>query len=145
MRKVLLITTLLLALMRIVAACDNETASDGETNALETVVTSIAESEKVAVDETKSETTEPEATEPETTEPETDPPAVHMHMGEEWVTVNEPACTTEGNKYFLCSCGEIIESETIPATGHTEETIPAVDATCTASGLTAGKKCTVCG
>ena len=28
---------------------------------------------------------------------------------------------------------------------HTEEVIPAVDATCTATGLTAGKKCAVCG
>ena len=29
--------------------------------------------------------------------------------------------------------------------GHTEETIPAVPATCTATGLTEGKKCSVCG
>ncbi|MBQ7475121.1 MAG: S-layer homology domain-containing protein, partial [Clostridia bacterium] len=43
-------------------------------------------------------------------------------------------------------CGEIlVAQEVIPATGHTEETIPAVPATCTESGLTEGKKCSVCG
>ena len=32
----------------------------------------------------------------------------------------------------------------VPALGHTEEEIPAVAATCTESGLTAGSKCSVC-
>ncbi len=35
--------------------------------------------------------------------------------------------------------------EIIPATGHTEEVLPAVEPTCTETGLTEGKKCTVCG
>ena len=34
---------------------------------------------------------------------------------------------------------------TVPATGHTEVGIPAVAATCTETGLTAGLKCSVCG
>ena len=43
-------------------------------------------------------------------------------------------------------CGEIlVAQETVAALGHTEEIIPAVDATCTETGLTEGKKCTVCG
>jgi hypothetical protein len=46
-----------------------------------------------------------------------------------------------------CSvCGEIITApQTIPATGHTKETIAAVAATCTKAGTTAGVKCSVCG
>lgn len=35
--------------------------------------------------------------------------------------------------------------EIIPATGHTEEILPSVEPTCTETGLTEGKKCTVCG
>ena len=37
-------------------------------------------------------------------------------------------------------CGEVGE-----ALGHTEETLPAVEATCTENGLTEGEKCSVCG
>ncbi|MDD6527839.1 MAG: hypothetical protein PUF31_08595, partial [Oscillospiraceae bacterium] len=46
-----------------------------------------------------------------------------------------------------CSvCGEILTAqEEIPATGHTEETIPGKAATCTETGLTDGVKCSVCG
>ena len=35
--------------------------------------------------------------------------------------------------------------ETIPALGHTEETVPGYAATCTETGLTDGVKCSVCG
>ncbi len=42
-----------------------------------------------------------------------------------------------------CSGGEIKE-EVIPKLPHTEETIPAVAATCSAYGYTEGKKCSVC-
>lgn len=51
---------------------------------------------------------------------------------------------TEGKK---CSvCGTItVAQEKIPATGHTEEVIKGVSATCTSTGLTDGKKCSVCG
>ena len=44
-------------------------------------------------------------------------------------------------------CGKEISRKTviIPATGHTEEPIPAVSATCTKTGLTEGVKCSVCG
>ncbi len=56
-----------------------------------------------------------------------------------------PNCTTTGVKTFTCSICSKTKTETIPATGHTEETIPAVAATCTKTGLTEGKKCSVCG
>ncbi|MBQ7059484.1 MAG: leucine-rich repeat protein, partial [Firmicutes bacterium] len=38
-----------------------------------------------------------------------------------------------------------IDSITFSVSGHTEETIPTVAATCTETGLTAGTKCSVCG
>lgn len=59
----------------------------------------------------------------------------------------DPTCTETGLAAGkACSvCGKVmIEQETIPATGHTEETIPAVDATCTKNGSTEGAKCSVC-
>ncbi len=43
-----------------------------------------------------------------------------------------------------CGGGEIKE-EVIPKLPHTEKTIPAVEATCSAYGYTEGKKCSVCG
>ena len=39
----------------------------------------------------------------------------------------------------------VSSSDYVPCTTHTAETIPAVAATCTASGLTAGSECTACG
>ena len=59
----------------------------------------------------------------------------------------KPTCTEAGKKADQeCSrCGEKKTGETIPATGHEEEVIPAVAATCTETGLTEGKKCAVCG
>ena len=39
----------------------------------------------------------------------------------------------------------LVEQVVVEALGHTEEIIPAVEATCTEDGLTEGKKCSVCG
>ena len=45
----------------------------------------------------------------------------------------------------MCRCDQITsEKEEIKALGHTEEIIPAVEATCDKVGLTEGKKCSVC-
>lgn len=56
-----------------------------------------------------------------------------------------PTCTEEGKWVFTCNrCGDS-HFEIIPATGHTEVTVVVKDATCTESGLTEGKKCSVCG
>ena len=84
-------------------------------------------------------------------------PETHTHT----LTATEAkvaTCTEAGNSaYWTCSgCNKYFsdaegkteiakDSWIIAATGHTEEAIPAVEATCTATGLTEGKKCTVCG
>ena len=61
-----------------------------------------------------------------------------------------PGCTAEGSYDIVVRCdvcGEELSRETlvVAALGHTEEIVPAVEATCTESGLTEGKKCSVCG
>ena len=52
--------------------------------------------------------------------------------------VNEATCTAPAT---CKDCG----ANTAPAKGHTEETVPAVAPTCKDTGLTEGKKCSVCG
>jgi len=55
----------------------------------------------------------------------------------------EATCTEDGYVIMTCGCGA--EEKTIlNKTGHTEEAIPAVEATCESTGLTAGVKCSVC-
>ena len=60
------------------------------------------------------------------------------------ITSDTATCTTAGEKTETCVCGLTRTTEST-AKGHTEETIPAVPATCTAAGKTEGKKCSVCG
>lgn len=61
--------------------------------------------------------------------------------------LRDATCTRDGWKEVTCSnegCGKCVTVK-IPATGHTEEIIPEVPATCTATGLSEGVKCSVCG
>ena len=75
-------------------------------------------------------------------------PAIGHKAGEpEYI---DATCTENGKEVVKCSvCGEILEENDLgeldPATGHTEEIIPAVPATCGATGMTEGVKCSVCG
>ena len=55
----------------------------------------------------------------------------------------QASCTAEGLKTFKCSCGDKY-TEKIAKKDHTIVTIPAVDATCTKTGLSEGKRCSVC-
>ena len=58
--------------------------------------------------------------------------------------VTPSTCSGQGQKAFSCSCGYSY-LEDLPFADHTPETIPAVPATCTQSGMTEGSKCSVCG
>ena len=68
------------------------------------------------------------------------------HTYTNYVSNNDATCTADGTKTGTCVCGE---KDTIAdegsALGHKEEIIAGKDATCTATGMTDGKKCTVCG
>ena len=70
--------------------------------------------------------------------------APHTHRFGEWTVTKDATCTEEGSRERVCECG-VKETEVIAALGHTEETIPGKAATCTETGLTEGKKCSVCG
>jgi len=52
-------------------------------------------------------------------------------------------CTTDGYRYGVCECGEIL-NEVLPATGHTIEVISGYDSSCTEPGLKKYENCTVC-
>ncbi len=74
-----------------------------------------------------------------------DPAANHKNLSLK--NAVEPGCTTQGySGDWICDdCGEIVtKGNTLAATGHTEVTDPAKYATCTSTGLTEGKHCSVC-
>ncbi len=65
------------------------------------------------------------------------------HQGEVTET-KDATCTEPGYTSLTCSaCGNVIKT-TIPAKGHTEVIDEAVGATCTSTGKTEGKHCSVC-
>ena len=67
----------------------------------------------------------------------------HTHQYSETVT-KAAACDEVGIKTFACSCGDSYTEE-IEKLPHTDEVLSAVAPTCTETGLTEGKKCSVCG
>lgn len=70
----------------------------------------------------------------------------HGHNVGSSTVITEPTCTTTGLAQSVCTnpdCGATFD-EIIPALGHTEVTDAAVAATCTTTGLTEGKHCSVC-
>ena len=86
---------------------------------------------------------------------------VHEHVYKTVVSV-QPTCVEDGRERTVCEiCGYLLETSALPALGHdyadgrctrcgccqehTFVTLPAVAPTCTATGLTEGRYCSVCG
>ncbi|MBQ8862917.1 MAG: hypothetical protein IJ021_09305, partial [Clostridia bacterium] len=120
MKKTLALFLVLFVIILTAVACDLSEEPAGTTD---TTVTT--ESTSLSTTETTSTTT-------------------HVHNYGEWEVVKEATCTVDGEQARKCSCGDT-QTETIKAKGHTEVDVAGKDATCTADGLTAGKKCSVCG
>ena len=76
---------------------------------------------------------------------ETDPPVICAHENYKWVLDTAPTCSAEGSKHKECiTCGENISEESVAKISHTPSIIEGKKASCSESGLTDGKKCSVC-
>ncbi len=73
-----------------------------------------------------------------------DTPQECIHEFSEWQIVINATCSKVGERSRKCSLCDFSETEEIGKLSHTEEVIPAVEATCYKEGSTEGKKCSVC-
>ena len=67
------------------------------------------------------------------------------HAYGEWNTKQDATCTADGVKVRICGKCGAIDTEKIDKRSHQIETIPGMEATCIADGLTEGEKCSACG
>ena len=58
--------------------------------------------------------------------------------------VTDPTCTEQGYTTYTCHCNHSYIDDYVDASGHTEVIDEAVTSTCTETGLTEGKHCSVC-
>lgn len=108
-------------------------------------ITDNTQTTGVQIDST--EASVPESTANDTDSFETEPSDTECsHVNGEWKTDKDATCTADGSKYKECTeCGTVMETESVAATGHTEEVIPGKAPTAAETGLTEGTKCAVCG
>ena len=69
------------------------------------------------------------------------------HTNTAWSITTAPTCTEAGVRSLVCSdCGAVLDTEAIPATGHTPDStwVVTVVPTCTQNGVRV-RYCTVCG
>lgn len=98
------------------------------------------------------ETPNPEDPDPENPDPENpdpdgagndDTPAECTHQ---YLSVTEnPTCTNAGSITYTCILCADSYTESVDPLGHTEQTVDGTPPTCTETGLSKGKKCSVCG
>ena len=65
----------------------------------------------------------------------------HVYLAE----INAPTCTEQGYTTYTCACGDSYVDDYVDALDHTEFIDKSIAPTCTETGLTEGKHCSVCG
>ena len=76
------------------------------------------------------------------TETEEIPALKHEHKYTDVVTA--PTCTEKGYTTHTCACGDTYKDSEVPAIGHTEKLVNAVEPTETTEGYTGDTVCSVC-
>ena len=67
------------------------------------------------------------------------------HTHKYTAAVSEATCTERGFTTFICKCGHVYIDHYVNAAGHKAVADAAVAASCTATGLSTGSHCSVCG
>lgn len=117
-KRVLEISIILLVCIVLFVACDIQ-STDNLSNTDTNTITSVV---------------------PDAEKPEND---THSHSFSQWKTVKEATCTEEGLAEQTCSCGEK-NTQIVSMLAHSEVIDASIAPTCTQSGLTEGKHCSVC-